>query len=64
MSDCKHENVEFEAGNHVPPFGWEIYPGYYCLDCGQMMDDDEVDYPGAPGPDPDTEYKEQKEAEL
>lgn len=49
--ECLHENVEFEEGNHVPPYGWEISPGYYCIDCGEMMEDDEVDYPGAPGPD-------------
>lgn len=51
--ECKHENVEFEEGNYVPPYGWEISPGHYCLDCGEMVEYDEVDYPGAPGPDPE-----------
>ncbi len=60
MTKCQHENVEFEGGNYVPPFGWEIYPGYYCLDCGQMMSDEEV---GVGEPDPDLEYKARKEAE-
>ena len=49
--ECQHENVEYDPGNYVPPFGWEQYPGMYCLDCGEAMEDDEVDYPGAPGPD-------------
>ena len=56
MADCTHENIEFEAGNHVPPFGWEIYPGYYCTDCGEMVDN--------PEPDPDVAYKEKKEKGL
>lgn len=37
--ECQHENVEFDPGNHVPPYGWEIRPGLYCLDCGDMVDD-------------------------
>lgn len=49
--ECKHETVEYDPGNYVPPFGWEQHPGMFCLDCGQQMEDDEVDYPGAPGPD-------------
>lgn len=38
---CEHpaEEIEFEEGNHVPPYGWEIYPGWYCS-CGEMLDDD------------------------
>ena len=54
MSDeCPHENTEYEHGNYIPPYGWEIYPGLYCLDCGEMLADDEVEYPGAPGDDTD-----------
>lgn len=41
MDECKHDNVEWDPGNHVPPYGWEIYPGYYCHDCGQMVPDRE-----------------------
>jgi hypothetical protein len=39
--DCPHENREFEAGNYVPPYGWEIAPGVYCLDCGELLDMEE-----------------------
>ena len=37
MSDCLHEHQDFEQGNYVSPYGWETYPGWYCLDCGEMM---------------------------
>jgi hypothetical protein len=43
--ECPHDDVEFEPGNHVPPFGWEIHPGYYCTNCGEMVDRDEPDEP-------------------
>lgn len=36
--DCTHENKDYDPGNHVPPYGWEIYPGWYCTDCGEMLD--------------------------
>lgn len=52
--ECQHENIEFEAGNHVPPFGWEISPGYYCIDCGVMVDDPHE-------PDPDLPHKIRQE---
>lgn len=44
MNECKHpeESREWEEGNYVPPYGWEIYPGWYCLDCGEQMEDPEV----------------------
>lgn len=47
MSDieCTHENVDYDPGNHVPPFGWEQYPGWFCEDCGEEVE--------APEPDPD-----------
>jgi hypothetical protein len=38
---CAHDVVEFDPGNKVPPYGWEQYPGWYCTDCGQQIDEDE-----------------------
>jgi hypothetical protein len=57
--ECPHENKEFDPGNHVPPYGWETYPGVYCLDCGEMLSDDE----GVDEIDPDLARKAQKEME-
>lgn len=37
--ECTHENVEWDPGNHVPPFGWEQYPGWFCEDCREEVDD-------------------------
>ena len=54
--DCPHETVEWDPGNHVPPYGWEIYPGYYCMDCGESIDRE-----GMEDVDPDLEWKYQKE---
>lgn len=58
---CSHpaESREFEAGNYVPPFGWEIHPGWYCGDCGEMLDPEEIE----DGPDPDLLRKAEKEME-
>lgn len=40
--ECEHRDVYFEAGNYIPPYGWETYPGWFCEDCGQEieMEDD------------------------
>lgn len=40
MDECQHpeESREWDEGNHVPPYGWEQYPGWYCLDCGEMLE--------------------------
>lgn len=47
MSECLHpeEDREFSAGNWVPPYGWEQWPGLYCLQCGEMLDEGEYGYP-------------------
>lgn len=39
--ECPHENQDYDEGNHIPPYGWETYPGWYCLDCGEMLDEEE-----------------------
>lgn len=38
---CEHppEDIEYDSGHMVPPYGWEIYPGWYCLKCGDQMTD-------------------------
>jgi len=43
--DCPHDNTEYDAGNYVPPFGWEQRPGVFCLDCGEEIEveDEEVE---------------------
>lgn len=56
--DCPHERIEFDPGNHVPGFGWEIHPGYYCFDCGAMVDDPQ---PENDEPDPDLLHKIRQE---
>lgn len=59
MDECSHENREFDEGNWVgSPYGWETYPGWYCLDCGEMLDDEE---PRSVFDDPD--YRRQAELE-
>ena len=55
--ECPHENVEWEEGNYVPPYGWEISPGHYCIDCGEMVDPDEASYSTANDPDLDRKYE-------
>lgn len=42
--ECPHENREFDEGNYVAPYEWETYPGWYCLDCGEMLDSGEEPY--------------------
>lgn len=58
MAECGHpeDKREFESGNYVPMYGWEIYPGWYCMDCGEMLDIEEE------GPDPDMARDIQKES--
>lgn len=55
--DCTHEEIEFDPGNHVPGYGWEIYPGHYCLDCGEQVEEPVYE------PDPDLENDLAKEAQ-
>lgn len=52
-AECQHEDVEYEEGNYVAPYGWETYPGMYCMDCGEMVND-EMGYRG-PGDDSDVD---------
>lgn len=57
--ECPHENVEWEEGNYVPPYGWEISPGHYCIDCGEI-----VDAPYSIHDDPDFDRKYELEDEM
>lgn len=57
--ECPHENVEWEDGNYVPPYGWEISPGHYCIDCGEMVDE-----PYSIRNDPDFDRKYELEDEM
>ena len=41
--NCPHEVTEFVEGNYVPPFGWEQYPGHFCIECGESVEVDEDD---------------------
>jgi|GEM_PF-6279678 len=60
MAECEHpiESREYDPGNYVPPFGWELYPGWFCMDCSEELDPDDF------GPDPDLARDEKKEAGL
>ena len=60
--ECPHENRDYDEGNYVAPYGWEIYPGWYCLDCGEMLDEEEVDPDH--GYDPDLARKYELEDEM
>lgn len=42
--DCAHDNVEYDPGNYVPPFGWEQHPGMFCVDCGDEIEPEEIEY--------------------
>lgn len=59
--ECDHpeKSREYDEGNYVPGFGWEQWPGWYCHDCNEMLDEEEVTYAG--GTDPDFEIKYEKE---
>lgn len=59
MSECQHpeKSREYDPGNWVPPYGWEQYPGWYCHDCGEMLEDDEVTHRGEPDPDLARKYE-------
>lgn len=35
---CLHDAVEHEPGNHIPPYGWETQPGWYCTECGEVTE--------------------------
>lgn len=61
MSECQHpeESWEYDPGNWVPPYGWEQWPGWYCHDCGDTLDEKEWGL----DEDPDVEYKYRKENE-
>ena len=39
--ECSHPDVEYDPGNYVPPFGWELWPGWFCQDCGLEIEQDE-----------------------
>lgn len=60
--ECPHENRDYDEGNYVASYGWEIYPGWYCLDCGEMLDEEEVDPDH--GYDPDLARKYELEDEM
>lgn len=62
MDECLHENREYDQGNYVDPYGWETYPGWYCLDCGEMLDGDEEPY--SIFTDPDYAWKAELENEM
>lgn len=61
MDECPHENRDYDEGNYVAPYGWETYPGWYCLDCGEMLEDGE---PYNPFTDPDLARKAELEDEM
>jgi hypothetical protein len=44
QDDCPHDNVSYDPGNYLPPFGWEQTPGMFCDDCGKEMEEEEVGY--------------------
>lgn len=58
--ECLHplESLDFTSGNYVSPYGWETYPGWYCLDCGESVDDPHHELHEV---DPDFEIKYEKE---
>ena len=43
--ECDHleDSRDYYHGNYIAPYGWEQFPGWYCIDCGEMV--------GEPGPD-------------
>ena len=43
QDDCPHDNVSWDPGNYLPPFGWEQSPGMFCDDCGKEMEDPQDD---------------------
>lgn len=47
VNECPHDNTEYDPGNYIPPYGWEQQPGVFCLDCGELVDE-EYDVPEPP----------------
>lgn len=42
QEDCPHDNVSWDPGNYLPPFGWEQPPGMFCDDCGEQMEEEDI----------------------
>lgn len=61
MAKCPHENLEYVDGHYVAPYGWEAYPGWYCLDCVEMLEDGE---PYSTTNDPDLARKYELEDDM
>lgn len=40
-TECAHEHIEFDEGNYVPQMGWELHPGFFCVDCGKEVEDED-----------------------
>lgn len=64
MGECLHENRDYDPGDYVAPYGWDTYPGWYCADCGAMVDSDGESVPYNPFTDGDLAYKEKLEDEM
>ena len=59
VNECPHENAEYDGGNYVPPFGWEQRPGMFCVDCGEEVEQEEIEIdPSYYDVDPITMYEE------
>lgn len=44
--DCTHPEVEYDEGNYVPPFGWELHPGWFCVDCSEELPQEDIEERG------------------